>query len=58
MEPLFAVWLWFAIVFSVLVLGLLLSALMSGEPPRQAFRRWLDRMLDILSFGVAISIIA
>jgi heme exporter protein D len=54
---LFAVWLWFAAVFSVLALGLLLSALTSGEPPRRAFRRRLDRMLDIMSFGVAISII-
>lgn len=55
---LFAVWLWFAVVLSVLALGLLLSALMSGESPWRAFRRWLNHMLDIISFGLVFSLIA
>jgi hypothetical protein len=53
---LFVVWLWLAPAVAVTVLGLLLSALMSGDPPRQAFRRWLERMLDIVSFGIVMSI--
>ena len=55
---LFAVWVWFAVVFGVLALGVLLSRLMSGESPWRAFRRWLNHMLDIISFGIVVSFIA
>ena len=44
---LFAVYLWFAAVCSVAALGILLAAVVSGESPGRAFRRWLNHMLDI-----------
>jgi hypothetical protein len=56
MGPL-ALLLWLGAILAATALAFLLSELMSGDPPRRAFRRWLERMLDIASFGVAAAIV-